>query len=420
MKPNRRRVVVTGIGILSAIGIGKDAYWSGVREGRSPVQRIERFDPAQFRSQVAAQIDSFDPLDHMDAQAAKRLDRFSQFGLAAGRMAVADAKLDPGARSGPAAERVGIYVGSALGGIAFAETQHERYLDRGIRSVSPMLALAVFGGAAPANLGIALGLRGPILSTANSCAAGAVAIGEAVGAIRQGTIDAAVAGGVECPLSPLAFGAFDVIRALSDRHNDVPGQASRPFDGERDGFVMGEGAGLLVLEALEIAERRDAEVYAEVLGYAATSDANHMVQPLADGSEAARAVTLALADARVDPSEIDYVNAHASSTPIGDIAEARALARALGPHAAAVPVSGTKALTGHPLGATGAIEAGLSGLVIREGWAPGTANLEAPDDEIATLLPGLLRDGVEGDYRRVLSTSFGFGGLNAALVFGRL
>jgi 3-oxoacyl-[acyl-carrier-protein] synthase II len=419
MTPSRRRVVVTGVGILSAVGIGRDAFWSGIRAARSPVRRIDRFDPAPFRSQVGAQVDDFEALEHMDARAARSLDRFSQFSLAAGRMAVADAGLSPGVRGGPAPERIGVYIGSALGGIAFAEAQHEVYLDRGIRAVSPMLALAVFGGAAPANVGIALDLRGPILSTANSCAAGAVAIGEAVDAIRQGTIDAAVAGGVECPLSPLAFGAFDVIRALSHGHNATPDRASRPFDGQRDGFVMGEGAGLLVLEAWDVAERRGADPYAEVLGYAATSDAEHMVRPRPDGREAARAVTLALADAGTDPAEIDYVSAHASSTPIGDIAEARALVRALGAHASTVPVSGTKALTGHPLGATGAIEAALCGLIVRERWAPGTANLESPDDEIAALLPGLLRDGTQGDYRRVISTSFGFGGLNAALAFGR-
>jgi 3-oxoacyl-[acyl-carrier-protein] synthase II len=390
-----------------------------VRAARSPVRRIDRFDPAPFRSQVAAQVEDFEPLDHMDARAAKSLDRFSQFSLAAGRMAVADAGLVSGTSGVPAPERIGIYIGSALGGIAFAEAQHERYLEKGIRSVSPMLALAVFGGAAPANLGIALDLRGPILSTANSCASGAVAIGEAVDAIRQGTIDAAVAGGIECPLSPLAFGAFDLIRALSDHHNDVPEEASRPFDSERDGFVMGEGAGLLVLEARDVAVRRGVEPYAEVLGYAATSDANHMVQPRPDGREAGRAVTLALSDGRVDPSEVDYVSAHASSTPIGDIAEARALALALGGRAADVAISGTKALTGHPLGATGAIEAAMCGLVIREGWAPGTANLASVDEEIAVLLPGLLHDGADGAYRRVLSTSFGFGGLNAALVFGQ-
>jgi 3-oxoacyl-[acyl-carrier-protein] synthase II len=414
----RREVWVTGIGVVSSIGIGLPAFRAGLRAGASPVKRIDRFDPSPFRSQVAAQVDDFEPLDHMDARAARALDRFSQFGLAAGRMAMADAGLVPGAPDAALPERIGIYLGSALGGIAFAEAQHERYLERGLRSVSPTLALAVFGGAAPANLGIALGVLGPILSTANSCASGAVAIGEALGALRAGEIDAAIAGGVECPLSPLAFGAFDIIRALGAGHNDDPAHASRPMDAGRDGFVMGEGAGLLVLEAADVARVRGTRPYAAVLGYAATSDGHHMVQPRADGREAARAVTLALDDARVTPDEIDWVSAHASSTPIGDIAEARALASALGGRAASVPVSATKGLTGHPLGATGALEAAMAALAFRDGWVPGTANLEAPEPELAALLPGLLRAGCDGRFGRLLSTSFGFGGLNAALVFG--
>jgi 3-oxoacyl-[acyl-carrier-protein] synthase II len=334
-------------------------------------------------------------------------------------MAMDDAGLVPNAPNGPDGERIGIYLGSALGGIAFAEAQHEKYLDRGLRSVSPTLALAVFGGAAPANLGIALDVRGPILSTANSCASGAVAIGEAAKAIRSGEIDAAIAGGVEVPLSPLAFGAFDLIRALGHGFNDDPGHAARPMDGARDGFVMGEGGALLVLEAEEVARARGARIYARILGYAATSDAHHMVQPRADGREAGRAITLALADAGVDPDEIDWVSAHASSTPIGDIAEARAIAAALGERAAAVPVSATKALTGHPLGATGAIEAAMAALAVCEGWVPPTVNLDAPEPELAALLPNLLREGTQGTFDRVLSTSFGFGGLNAALVLGR-
>ncbi|HTK45434.1 MAG TPA: beta-ketoacyl-[acyl-carrier-protein] synthase family protein, partial [Patescibacteria group bacterium] len=315
-------------------------------------------------------------------------------------------------------ERFGIYLGSALGGIAYAEVQHERFMERGIRSVAPNLALAVFGGAAPANLGIALDLRGPILSTANSCASGSVALGEALRAIRDGTVDAAIAGGAEVPLSPLAFGAFDIIRALSSGSNDEPSEAARPFDAERDGFVMGEGVGLLVLEAEEVARRRDATPYVELRGYGATSDAHHMVQPRADGRDAARAIVLALGDAGVGPDEIDYVNAHASSTPLGDVAEARAIAQALDGRATGVPVSGTKALYGHPLGASSALETAICALAMRDGWAPGTANLATIDPEIGALLPGLLRDGRSGTYERVLSTSFGFGGLNAALVFG--
>jgi 3-oxoacyl-[acyl-carrier-protein] synthase II len=415
---DRRRVWITGIGPLTPSGMGVDGFRAGLRAGRSPVRRIDRFDPSAFRSQVAAQMDDFEPLDFMDARTARQVDRFSQFALAAGRLALEDARLVPGRDGSADRERIGIYLGSALGGIAYAETQHERYMARGIRSVAPNLALAVFGGAAPANLGIALDVRGPILSTANSCASGAVALGEALEAIRSGRIDAAIAGGAEVPLSPLAFGAFDIIRALSSGSNDAPELAARPFDGARDGFVMGEAATLLVLEAEDIASRRGAIPYAELMGYGATSDAHHMVQPRADGREAARAATIALDDAGVSPSEIDYVNAHASSTPIGDVAEARAIVRALGERAATVPVSGTKALYGHPLGASGAIEAAIAALAIRDGWVPASVNLRVPDAETAELLPGLLHSGREGTYARVLSTSFGFGGLNAALVLG--
>jgi 3-oxoacyl-[acyl-carrier-protein] synthase II len=418
MSMDRRRVWITGIGVVSPIGTGPDAFWAGVRRGVSAVKRIDRFDPSPFRSQVAAAVDDFDPLNHLDARTARQLDRFSQFGLIAGRQALEDAGLSSSGADGLDRARFGVYLGSALGGIAYAEQQHERFMERGIRSVAPNLALAVFGGAAPANLGIALDLRGPILSTANSCASGAVALGEAMRAIRDGTLDAAIAGGAEVPLSPLAFGAFDIIRALSSGSNDVPGGAARPFDARRDGFVMGEGVGLLVLEGEDVARRRNAAPYAELMGYGSTSDAHHMVQPRPDGREAARAIRLALEDARVGAAEIDYVNAHASSTPLGDIAEARALAMAFDGRTDDVPVSGTKALYGHPLGASSALEAAICAMSIRDGWAPGTANLERADPAIAELLPGLMQHGASGRYDRVLSTSFGFGGLNAALVFG--
>ncbi len=327
---DRRRIWVTGIGLVTPIGTGVDAFRDGLRKGRSPIKRIDRFDASAFRSQVAAQVDDFDPLAWMPPKTARQLDRFSQFALVAGQLALADASLQPGVEGSASPERIGIYLGSALGGIAYAEEQHERYMAKGIRQVAPNLALAVFGGAAPANLGIALDVRGPILSTANSCASGAVAIGEAVGAIRAGEIDAAIAGGVEIPLSPLAFGAFDIIRALSGGSNDDPASACRPFDAARDGFVMGEGAALLIIEAEEVVRARGVEPYGEVMGYGATSDAHHMVQPRADGREAARAATIALADARVEAHDIDFVSAHASSTPIGDVAEARAIALALG------------------------------------------------------------------------------------------
>jgi 3-oxoacyl-[acyl-carrier-protein] synthase II len=414
----RRRVWITGLGMITPVGTGVDAFRAGLRAGRSPVRRIDRFDPSAFRSQVAATVDDFDPVAWMPPKTARQLDRFSQFGLVAGQLALADAGLVPGAPNAASPERIGIYLGSALGGIAYAEEQHERYMDKGIRQVAPNLALAVFGGAAPANLGIALGVHGPILSTANSCASGSVSLGEALGDLREGRVDAAIAGGCEVPLSSLAFGAFDIIRALSAGRNDDPGNAARPFDRDRDGFVMGEGVAWLVLEAEEIARARGATPYAELMGYGATSDAHHMVQPRPDGRESARAATIALEDAGVDPAEIDYVNAHASSTPIGDVAEARAIAMALGERAATVPVSGTKALYGHPLGASGAIEAAICALAIRDGWAPASVNLVEPDPDSASLLPGLLREGRAGTYDRVLSTSFGFGGLNAAVVLG--
>ncbi|HJT64128.1 MAG TPA: beta-ketoacyl-[acyl-carrier-protein] synthase family protein [Candidatus Limnocylindria bacterium] len=422
MSGGRRRAWITGMGLITAAGTGVEGFRAGLRRAVSPIRAIDRFDATTFRSQVAAQVDDFDPAAYLDARSVRALDRFSQFGVVSGRLAMDDAGLRPGAPNHPAPERVGIYLGSALGGVAFAEEQHERFMERGIRGVAPTLALAVFGGAAPANLGIGLGVRGPILSTANSCASGAVALGEALGAIRSGEVDAAIAGGVECPLSPLSFGAFDLIRALANAHNDAPPEACRPFDIARSGFVLGEGAALLVVEEAEAARRRGATPYAEVLGYGATSDAHHMVQPRPDGSEAGRSIRIALADAGVEATTIDYVNAHASSTPLGDVAEARALEVGLDSHAATaqVPVSGTKAMTGHPLGATGAIEAALSALTIRDGWAPASVNLVEPDDEIGQLLPGLIRDpgGRAGTYDRVLSTSFGFGGLNAALVLG--
>jgi 3-oxoacyl-[acyl-carrier-protein] synthase II len=401
------------MGLVTGLGTGVEAFWEGIQRGVSPAARISRFDPSPFRSQIAVQADDFEPLQFMDARTARQTDRFSQLAIAAGRQAVEDSGLTPDGASG-----AGIYLGSALGGIAYAEGQHERFLERGIRAVAPNLALAVFGGAAPANLGILFGLRGPIVSNANSCASGAVAIGEAMRAIRAGDVDLAIAGGVEAPLSPLGFGAFDLIRALSHGHNDVPAEAIRPFDRARDGFVMGEGAALVVIEEATAARRRGVRPWAEVLGYGATSDGYHMVQPRPDGTEAARAIRRALADAAIDPSAIDYVNAHATSTPLGDVAEALAIRLALGEAAASIPVSATKALYGHPLGASGAIEVVLCSLVIRNGWAPGTVNLGDPDPAVVAEIPALLREPCAGSFERVLSTSFGFGGLNAALVLG--
>jgi 3-oxoacyl-[acyl-carrier-protein] synthase II len=408
----RQRVAITGIGPLTPIGNGVDGLRDGVRRGTSAVRRISRFDPAPFSSQVAAEVE-FEPLDFMTPKMARRLDRFSQMGLACAQMALADAGLSP---ADAASAGMGVYTGSALGGIAFAERQHEIYVERGVGAISPQLALAVFGGASSCNIAIELGLRGPSVANANSCASGAIAIGEAARLIRDGRAEAMLAGGVEAPLAPLTFGAFAIIKVLTGR-NDDPATASRPFDRDRDGFVMAEGGALLVLEAWERAERRGARIYAELLGYATTNDAHHMTAPRPDGAEAARAMREAIADAGLEPEDIDYVNAHGSSTVLNDPTECRAIRRALGPHAERVAVSGTKGMHAHALGATGAIEAAICALALERGFLPGTTNLVAPDPacDLDLIPPG----GREQRVRALVSNSFGFGGINASLVLGQ-
>jgi 3-oxoacyl-[acyl-carrier-protein] synthase II len=407
------RVVITGIGAITPIGHGACGLWQGVSAGHSAVTRLTRFDPSQYRSQNAAQIEDFDPRDYMEQRTVRKLDRFAQLGVAASRQAVLDAGISLERQD---RTRIGVSMGSALGGLSYAEDQHVRYMNRGIRSVDAMLAVAVYGGACGANVAIDMDLRGPNLANANSCASGTMAIGEAFRIVRSGEADVMLAGGVEAPLAPLIFGSFSLIRAMSSR-NDHPACASRPFDVARDGFVMGEGAAVLVLEKREAAETRGAHVYAELVGYGQTNDAYHMTAPRPDGSEAARAVRFALDEAGVPPSVLGYVNAHATGTRLGDVAEARALRSALGERGACVPVSGTKGLYGHALGASGAIEAGITAMAIRRGYLPGTANLSTVDDECGlNILPP---EGRREEIEFALSTSFGFGGSNAALLFGR-
>jgi len=404
------RVAITGIGAVTPIGHGAAGLWRGVRRGMSAVGPVTRFDASPFRSRLAAEIDGFDPSRYLDAKRARRLDRFSQFATVASIQAVEDASLDDDETW---RETTGAYVGSALGGVAFAEEQHRAFAQHGLAGVSPALALAVFGGAAPSNVAIDLRLRGPSLSNANSCASGAIAIGEAFRLVRDGRAPIMLAGGVEAPLAPLTYGAFAIIKAMSAA-NECPELASRPFDAARDGFVMGEGAAMLVLEDLERARARGARVYAEIRGYGTTNDAHNMIAPLADGREAARAISLALADSAVRPAEIDYVNAHASATQVGDRAEAAAIRLALGEYGARVPVSGTKGLYGHPLGASGAIEAAICALALTHGFVPGTANRVETDPTIELNVIGSA--GLERPITTVLKNAFGFGGINAALV----
>jgi len=408
-----RRVVITGIGAVTPIGTGVEGFWDGLRAKRSAVGTVTRFDPEPFRTKIAAEVRDFRPQDFLEERRVKRLDRCSQFTLAAARLALADSELDLARED---RERIGAMMGSALGGVSHAEAQHANYLRGGIRAVDPGLALTVFTGAASCNLAIECGLQGPNSTNGMSCASGAMALGDAFRAIRRGEADVMLAGGAEAPLAPLTFGAFSIIRAMSTR-NDDPTGASRPFDSGRDGFVMAEGAAVLVLETRERAVARGARIYAEIAGYGTTNDAHHMTAPRPDGTQAARAVRLALADADVNPGAVSYVNAHGSATPLNDPTETLALRLAFGDHASKLTLSGTKGYYGHALGASGAFEAAICALASARRWLPPTVNLAAPDP--ACDLRYLRGEGLDADPEHLVSTSFGFGGINAALVFRR-
>jgi 3-oxoacyl-[acyl-carrier-protein] synthase II len=408
----RRRVAVTGIGCVTPIGTEAAGLWAGLERRESAVRRIDRFDASPFRSRIAAQVDEFEPGHYMDRTRVKRLDRYAQFSVAAARQAVEDAGLDT---SGVDPDRAAVQMGSALGGLSYGEQQLGRFHEHGLRGVDALLALAVFGGSASCNIAIEMGFTGPNSTNSMSCASGAIAIGEAWRLIRDGAADVALAGGVETPLAPLCFGAFAIIRAMSTR-NDDPSRASRPFDAGRDGFVMGEGSAVLLLEEMEHARSRGARVYAELMGYGNTNDAHHMTAPRPDGAQAARAMRIALHTAGVQPSQIDLVNAHGSSTPLNDSTESRVIRQVLGERADRVAVNGTKGYHAHALGATGAMEAAITSLAIHHGWIPPTLNLDQADPECD--LPYVRDAGARRPVRYAISNSFGFGGINASLVLG--
>jgi 3-oxoacyl-[acyl-carrier-protein] synthase II len=409
----RRRVVITGVGAVTPIGTAADGLWAGLVARRSAVRTLSRFDPAPFRSKIAAEIPDFRPQDFLEAKRARRLDRFSQLAVTSARLALADAGLEP-AREDP--DRVGAMMGSALGGVAFAESQVGNYLREGPRGLDASLALAVFPGAASCNIAIEFGFTGPNATNAMSCASGTIAVGEGFRAVRDGYADVMVAGGAEAPLAPLTFAAFSNIRAMSTRNED-PGTASRPFDVARDGFVMGEGAAVVVLEERGRALARGAPVYGEIVGYGCTNDAHHMTAPRPDGRQAARAMRLALADGDVSHGEIEYVNAHGSSTPLNDSTETLAIKDVFGDHAYRLAVSGTKGYYGHALGASGAIETAICALSLARGWLPPTINLTHPDP--ACDLDCLPHEGRAARPGAILTNSFGFGGINATLVLRR-
>lgn len=408
--PARRRVAITGIGCVTPIGTGVEGLWQGLRAQRSAVVPATRFDASIFRSQCAAQIDNFEPTDWIDAKRVKRLDRFSQFAVVSAMLALEDGKLD---LANEDRERVGAMMGTALGGVGYAEEQAARFLHGGLRAVDATLALAVFGGSASCNIAIEFGVSGPNSTNAMSCASGSMAIGEAFRQIRDGYADVMLAGGSEAPLATLCFGAFALIRAMSTR-NDDPSHASRPFDADRDGFVMGEGGAVLLLEEWDHAQARGARIYAELSGYGTTNDAHHMTAPLPEGTQAARCMLQALRDASVAPTDVDYINAHGSSTPLNDPTETLAIKQVFGEHAYAIPVSSTKGYYGHALGASGAFEAAISALTIARGWIPPTLNLETPAEGCD--LDYVPQIGREATPDVVMSNSFGFGGINAALV----
>jgi 3-oxoacyl-[acyl-carrier-protein] synthase II len=411
---SKRRVVITGIGAVTPIGTTKDGLWEGIRRERSAVASVTRFDPSPFRSHNAAEVNDFVPTDHLEHKKAKRLDRFGQFSVASARMALEDSRIDLAAED---RERIGTMMGTALGGVAYGEEQYGSFLQRGLRGVDPLLALTVFGGASSCNIAIEFGAFGPNSTNSMSCASGTIALGDAFRQVRDGYADVMIAGGAEAPLAPLCFGAFSIIKAMSTR-NDDPAGASRPFDRDRDGFVMGEGAAVMVLEEHDRAVARGARIYAEVLGYGVTNDAYHMTAPRPDGAQAARAMRIALDDAHVSPGEIDYINTHGSSTPLNDPTETLAIKDVFGDHAYRLPMSGTKGYYGHALGASGAIEAAICALAMEKEWLPPTVNLAVADD--ACDLNFLPRSGRSARVDHILTNSFGFGGINAALVLRRV
>jgi 3-oxoacyl-[acyl-carrier-protein] synthase II len=409
----RRRVAVTGIGAVTPIGLGREPLWNGLRSQRSAVGRVTRFDTSAYRSHNAAEVNDFDPTDFVERKKVKRLDRYGTFSVACAKQAIEDSGLDLARED---RERIGVMMGSALGGIRFAEEQLAVFLTQGIRAVEPGLALGVFGGASSCNIAIELGAMGPNSSNSMSCASGTVAIGDAFRAIRDGYADVMLAGAAEAPLAPLCFGAFAIIRAMSTRDDD-PAAASRPFDKDRDGFVMAEGAAILILEELDRALARGAHIYAEVVGYGTSNDAHHMTAPRPDGAQAARSMRLALDDAHLQPTEVAYVNAHGSSTPLNDPTETLAMKQTFGDHAPKLQVSSTKAYYGHALGASGAIEAAITALALDRKWLPPTLNLDAPD--AGCDLDYIPKVGRDADVEYALSNSFGFGGINAAVVLKR-
>jgi 3-oxoacyl-[acyl-carrier-protein] synthase II len=407
----KRRVVVTGIGLLTPLGLDTASNWKAVCEGRSGIKRIEKFDPTQLKTQIAGEIVGFDPTVYMDIKEVRRSDPFIQYAVAATKMALDDASLEVTEEIAP---RVGTYIGSGIGGLdSFCRNVIEMH-ERGPSRISPFFIPSMIANMAAGYVSIYFSAKGPNVCTSTACAASAHAIGDAARIIQYGDADVMIAGGTEAPLLPVAIAGFNSMRALSTR-NDEPERASRPFDKDRDGFIMGEGAGILILEELSFAKRRGARIYAEILGFGMSSDANHITAPALEGP--VRSVLAALHNAGVSPDSVDYINAHGTSTPLNDTNETNVIKKVFGTRAYKIPVSSTKSMTGHLLGAAGGVEAAYTVLAVANGIIPPTINLETPDPECD--LDYVPNEAREATVRVALSNSFGFGGTNVCLVIGR-
>ena len=410
---DNRRVVVTGIGMVSPVGIGTDVNWRALTTGQSGIGTITRFDASAFAARIAGEVKGFDPLQFVEKKDVKKMDIFIQYAIAASQFAMDDAKFVITEANAP---HVGVFVGSGIGGFTSIEREHEALLAGGPRKISPFFIPASIINLAAGQVSIRFGAKGPNLATCTACSASAHAVGESFEIIKRGDADAMIAGGSEAAITPMSVGGFAAMRAMSTR-NDAPDKASRPFDKERDGFIIGEGSGVIILEERESAITRGARIYAEIVGYGMSGDAYHITAPTEDGSGAVRVMDMALRKARVAPQQVGYINAHGTSTPHNDRIETLAIKKLFGEHAYKMAISSTKSMTGHLLGAAGGLEAGITALAVYHQTAPPTINLDHPDPDCdLDYVPGKCRP-VKMEY--ALSNSFGFGGTNAALLFRR-
>ncbi|WP_106766111.1 beta-ketoacyl-ACP synthase II [Paenibacillus faecalis] len=405
----KQRVVVTGMGVMTSIGQDLETFWNSLMNGKSGVSHIEAFDVSDYPTKIAASVKDFNPEDYMERKEARKMDRFVQFAVAAGSKALEDSGIKIGENAD--AERVGVSIGSGIGGLGTWEDQHNILLEKGPKRVSPFFIPMMIANMASGQMSINLGAKGPNTTQVTACATGSHSIGDSFRLIQRGDADVMVCGGAEATIRPTGMAGFCAMRAMSTR-NDEPEKASRPFDTGRDGFVMGEGAGILILESLEHAKKRGAKIYAEVIGYGLSADAYHITEPDPDG--AARCMKMAIRDAGIAPEEVDYINAHGTSTPVGDRSETKAVKMALGDHAYKVAVSSTKSMTGHLLGAAGGVEAVICALSINNQTIPPTINLEDQDPECdLDYVPNQPR---QAELNVTMSNSFGFGGHNATII----